>query len=88
MRPATGDALQNLLDSIEVPKGWTGLTDLNTGNPLNLSQEELELISKVQRGLITDELHDPYPDTVEYFTGIEEKMRKIDQSQYLRNVTD
>jgi hypothetical protein len=37
MRPATGDALQSLLDSIEVPKGWTGLTDVNTGNPLNLT---------------------------------------------------
>lgn len=36
MRPAAGDALQSLLDSIEVPKGWTGLTDINTGNPLNL----------------------------------------------------
>lgn len=36
MRPATGDALDALLDSIEVPKGWTGLTDIHTGNPLNL----------------------------------------------------
>ena len=36
MRPAAGDALQSLLDSIELPKGWTGLTDINTGNPLNL----------------------------------------------------
>jgi ribosome biogenesis protein ERB1 len=27
-------------------------------------------------GLIPDDLHDPYPDTVEYFTSIEEKMRK------------
>ncbi|KAM7224476.1 ribosome biogenesis protein ERB1 [Rhypophila decipiens] len=74
MRPATGDALQNLLDSIELPKGWTGLTDVNTGNPLNLTQEELELVQRVQMGLIPNELHDPYPDTVEYFTSIEEKM--------------
>lgn len=77
MRPATGDALQNLLDSIEIPKGWTGLTDINTGNPLNLSQEELELVRRVQMGLVTDELHDPYPDTVEWFTSVEEKMRKL-----------
>jgi hypothetical protein len=27
-------------------------------------------------GLIPDDLEDPYPDTVEYFTSIEEKMRK------------
>ncbi|KAK0746107.1 NUC169 domain-containing protein [Schizothecium vesticola] len=74
MRPAAGDALQSLLDSIEVPKGWTGLTDINTGNPLNLSEEEMELVRRVQQGLITDDLHDPYPETVEYFTSIEEKM--------------
>ncbi|KAK3337212.1 NUC169 domain-containing protein [Cercophora scortea] len=74
MRPAAGDALQNLLDSIEVPRGWTGLTDINTGNPLNLTDEELELVRRVQMGLVPGDLHDPYPDTVEYFTGIEEKM--------------
>ncbi|KAK3394164.1 NUC169 domain-containing protein [Podospora didyma] len=74
MRPAAGDALQNLLDSIEVPKGWTGLTDINTGNPLNLTEEELELVRRVQMGMVPDELHDPYPDTVEYFTSVEEKM--------------
>jgi len=27
-------------------------------------------------GLVTDDLHDPYPETVEWFTSIEEKMRK------------
>jgi len=74
MRPATGDALQSLLDSIEVPKGWTGLTDVNTGNPLNLTQEELELVRRVQMGLLPNEIEDPYPDTIEYFTSIEEKM--------------
>jgi hypothetical protein len=42
---------------------------------IDSSEEELELIRRVQMGLIPDELHDPYPDTVEYFTSIEEKMR-------------
>lgn len=27
-------------------------------------------------GLLPNELENPYPDTVEYFTSIEEKMRK------------
>jgi ribosome biogenesis protein ERB1 len=27
-------------------------------------------------GLLPDDLQDPYPDTVEYFTSIEEKMRE------------
>ncbi|VBB72421.1 Putative cytosolic ribosome biogenesis protein [Podospora comata] len=74
LRPATGDALQSLLDTIEVPKGWTGLTDVNTGNPLNLTQEELELVRRVQHGLVPDEGYDPYPDTVEWFTSKQETM--------------
>ena len=39
-RPAKGEALDALLDSIELPKGWTGLTDPATGKPLQLSQQE------------------------------------------------
>ena len=39
-RPAKGEALDALLDSIDVPKGWTGLTDPATGKPLELSQQE------------------------------------------------
>ena len=39
-RPAKGEALDALLDSIEVPKGWTGLTDPATGKALELSQQE------------------------------------------------
>ncbi|TLS25585.1 hypothetical protein PpBr36_07653 [Pyricularia pennisetigena] len=75
MRPAERrQALDSLLDSIEIPKGWTGLTDPSTGKPLNLSQDELELLKRVQMNEIPEEGYDPYPDTVEYFTGIEEKM--------------
>jgi hypothetical protein len=28
-------------------------------------------------GLLPNEIEDPYPDTVEYFTSIEEKMREF-----------
>jgi ribosome biogenesis protein ERB1 len=61
MRPATGDALDALLDSIEVPKGWTGLTDPATGKPLNLSQDELELLRRIQMNEVPEEGYDPYP---------------------------
>jgi ribosome biogenesis protein ERB1 len=61
MRPASGEALDALLDSIEVPKGWTGLTDPATGKPLNLSQDELELLRRVQMGEVPQEGYDPYP---------------------------
>ncbi|KAI1335675.1 ribosome biogenesis protein erb1 [Xylariaceae sp. FL0016] len=73
MRPAAGQALDALLDSIELPKGWTGLTDPQTGKPLNLSQDELELLKRVQMNEVPEEGYDPYPDTVEWFTSFEEK---------------
>lgn len=73
MRPAAGEALDALLDSIEVPKGWTGLTDPATGKPLNLSRDELELIKKIQTNELPDG-YDPYPEMVEWFTSHEEIM--------------
>ena len=74
MRPATGEALDALLDSIEVPKGWTGLTDPQTGKPLNLSHEELQLLRRLQMNEVPEEGYDMYPDMVPYFTSIEEQM--------------
>ena len=73
-RPAKGEALDALLDSIEVPKGWTGLTDLETGKPLELSAEELGILKRVQLNEIPEEGYDPYPATIEYFTSKTETM--------------
>lgn len=61
MRPAKGEALDALLDSIEIPKGWTGLTDPATGKPLNLSQDELEVLRRIQTNELPEEGYDPYP---------------------------
>lgn len=69
MRPATGEALDALLDSIEVPKGWTGLTDPQTGKPLNLSQDELELLRRLQMGEVPEEGFDPYPVCFSFCVG-------------------
>ncbi|KAL1964316.1 hypothetical protein VTN77DRAFT_7136 [Rasamsonia byssochlamydoides] len=74
MRPAKGEALDALLDSIEIPKGWTGLTDPDTGKPLELSQDELELLRKVQMNEIPEEGYNPYEPTVEWFTSKQEIM--------------
>lgn len=73
-RPARGEALDALLDSIEVPKGWTGLTDPATGKPLELSQQELEILKRIQMNEVPEEGYDPYPATVEYFTSKTEVM--------------
>lgn len=74
MRPATGEALDALLDTIEVPKGWTGLTDPNTGKPLQLSQQELQLLRKLQTNELASDGIDPYEPTVEWFTSRVEQM--------------
>ena len=74
MRPAKGQALDALLDSIDIPKGWTGLTDPSTGKPLELSQDELELLRKVQMNEITQDGYNPYEPTVEWFTSKQEIM--------------
>ncbi|KAK7511455.1 ribosome biogenesis protein ERB1 [Phyllosticta citriasiana] len=74
MRPAKGEALDALLESIEIPKGWTGLTDPETGKPMQLSREELEVLKQVTRNETAGEGYDPYPEMVEYFSGKTEIM--------------
>lgn len=74
MRPAKGAALDSLLDSIELPKGWTGLTDPATGKPLQLNQDELSVLKRLTRNEVPEEGYDPYPETVEYFTSKLEQM--------------
>ena len=73
-RPAKGTALDSLLDTIEIPEGWTGLTDPATGKPLELSAEELDVLRKVARNEAAGEGYDPYPEMVEYFTSRTEQM--------------
>ncbi|KAH9844622.1 Ribosome biogenesis protein ERB1 [Teratosphaeria destructans] len=68
-RPAKGEALDSLLDSIDLPEGWTGLTDPATGKPLQLSKEELEVLKKLTRNEAPGEGYDPYPEYVAWFTG-------------------
>ena len=49
MRPAAGAALDQLLETIELPKGWTGVIDKETGQLKNLTDEELETIKRIRR---------------------------------------
>ena len=60
MRPAKGAALDALLDTIDVPKGWTGMIDKNTGGDLRLSREELEILRKIQMDEVPVDGYDPY----------------------------
>jgi ribosome biogenesis protein ERB1 len=74
MRPARGSALEQLLDTIDLPEGWTGLLDSNTGSSLNLTQEEIDLIQKIENNRSTDESVNPYEATIEWFTSTQEVM--------------
>lgn len=74
MRPAKGSALDQLLESIDLPEGWTGLLDQNTGSSLKLTDEELELIRKIQHNENTDDNINPYEPTIEWFTSKTEVM--------------
>ena len=49
MRPAAGAALDQLLETIDLPKGWTGIIDKETGALKNLTQEELEIIKRIRK---------------------------------------
>ncbi|EMG46916.1 ERB1 Ribosome biogenesis protein ERB1 [Candida maltosa Xu316] len=74
MRPAKGSALDQLLESIDLPEGWTGLLDQNTGKSLKLTDEELELIRKIQAQENTDDSIDPYEPWIDWFTKDQEIM--------------
>ncbi|ODV58988.1 ribosome biogenesis protein ERB1 [Ascoidea rubescens DSM 1968] len=91
MRPAQGSALNQLLDSIDLPEGWTGLLDKNTGSSLKLTDEELQLIKKIQKNENVDEHMDPYEPTIEWFssktqimpiTGVPEPKRRFIPSKH------
>lgn len=74
MRPAKGSALDQLLESIDLPEGWTGLLDKNSGSALNISEEELELIKKIEKNENPDDSTNPYEPTIEWFTSKTEIM--------------
>ena len=73
-RPAKGEALDALLESLELPSGWTGLTDSTTGESLQLNEEELQILKKITRNEVPVDGYDPYPDMIEYFSGVPQVM--------------
>jgi ribosome biogenesis protein ERB1 len=63
MRPAAGAALDQLLDSIDLPKGWTGIIDKETGELKNLTEEELHIIKRIRREELPSDQLDVYDVT-------------------------
>jgi ribosome biogenesis protein ERB1 len=71
MRPAAGAALDQLLDTIDLPKGWTGIIDKETGELKNLTDEELEIIKRIRKEELPNdqiEIYDVPPTRINYLT--------------------
>lgn len=69
MRPARGDELDRFLATVDDPSAWTSAEDKLTGQDVQLSSEELDIIRRLQRAEIPDSSYNPYEDQVEWFTG-------------------
>lgn len=69
MRPAQGDELDKFLATMEDPESWMTAEDKRTGGQVRLSDEELDIIRRLQNSEIPDASYDPYQPTVEWFTG-------------------
>ncbi|CAD6889373.1 unnamed protein product [Tilletia laevis] len=68
-RPATKDELDRFLSTVEDPTAWTSATDKSTGEEVQLSHAELDIIKRLEMGGIPDANYDPYEDQIEWFTG-------------------
>ncbi|KAL1750913.1 NUC169 domain-containing protein [Schizophyllum commune] len=69
LRPAKGDELDKFLSTVEDPSAWTSAFDKNTQMDRPLTDEELDIIRRLQAGENPDAEYDPYEPTVEWFTG-------------------
>jgi len=68
-KPATKDELDRFLSTVEDPTAWTSATDKSTGEEVQLTESELDIIKRLEMGGIPDANYDPYEDQIEWFTG-------------------
>ncbi|KAM3679735.1 ribosome biogenesis protein BOP1 [Ammospiza maritima maritima] len=62
------DELDLFLEKMENPEYWRTVQDRQTGAELCLSEEQLELVQRLQRGHFGDVNFDPYEPSVDFFT--------------------
>ncbi|RHZ56097.1 hypothetical protein Glove_406g85 [Diversispora epigaea] len=74
LKPAKGDELDKFLDSMEDPDTWMSVKDNSLQKNVRLTDEELEIIRRIQLGEFPDPNYDPYEPTVEWFTSKPEVM--------------
>lgn len=69
LRPATGDELDKFLATVEDPDAWTSAQDRLLGKDVKLTDEELDIIRRLQNAEIPDGSYNPYEPTTEWYTG-------------------
>ncbi|KAI7900427.1 NUC169 domain-containing protein [Cokeromyces recurvatus] len=74
LKPATADELDKFLATMEDPDSWKTVKSDKEGKDIVLNDEELDIIQRLQRGIIPDSTYDPYEPTVEWFTSKTETM--------------
>ncbi|XP_057338087.1 ribosome biogenesis protein BOP1 homolog [Microplitis mediator] len=74
IKPQKGDQLDNFLKRMEDPDFWRSVKDPQTGQDVVLSDQDIELITRIQKQKIPDAKFDEYAPWVEWFTSQVEKM--------------
>ncbi|RIA98117.1 ribosome biogenesis protein [Glomus cerebriforme] len=74
MKPAKGDELDKFLENMEDPDSWISAKDNLLQQNVKLTDEELEIIRRIQMGSFPEQDFDPYEPTVEWFTSKPEVM--------------
>uniref|UniRef100_A0A0C9Q500 AAEL001169 protein n=1 Tax=Fopius arisanus TaxID=64838 RepID=A0A0C9Q500_9HYME len=69
VKPEKGDLLDNFLKRMEDPDFWRSVKDPATGQVVILSEEDINLITRIQKQKIPDPQFDDYAPWVEYFTS-------------------
>ncbi|NXH21845.1 BOP1 protein, partial [Bucco capensis] len=62
------DELDMFLEKMENPDYWRTVQDKQTGAELKLTEEQLELVQRLQRGMFGDVHFNPYEPAVDFFS--------------------
>ncbi|KAL1767410.1 ribosome biogenesis protein BOP1 [Sigmodon hispidus] len=65
----TRDELDQFLDKMDDPDFWRTVQDKMTGRDLRLTDEQIALVQRLQRGQFGDSSFDPYEPAVDFFSG-------------------
>ncbi|KAM5137159.1 ribosome biogenesis protein BOP1 [Callospermophilus lateralis] len=65
----TRDELDQFLDKMDDPDFWRTVKDRMTGHDLRLTDEQVALVQRLQRGQFGDVTFNPYEPAVDFFSG-------------------